>query len=294
MTIFRIGEFKIKINYLLFILFMLYFILGYFNEVIIIFFSILIHELAHVCLAFKLGFKVNCVELFPFGGVARIEGFIGLEPLKEVKVAIIGPVINFLFAVILIFIKKYLFEYQIIILLIKTNLILALSNILPILPLDGGRILRAVLSLNLGIKKATSYILNFTYFLSVSMILCGVLLFIRDVNGIYLILFFIFIIIAAKKEKDMAVFIFLKQIICKSQKVSESGIYKVQHIICLNDMKIKSVIENFLPNKYHIIIVIDREGNVIETLYEKQILEGVIKYGYDITIEKLLNKNEKW
>ncbi|WP_069649230.1 site-2 protease family protein [Caloranaerobacter ferrireducens] len=294
MTIFRFGQFKIKINYLLFILFVLYFILGYFSEVIIIFFSVLIHELAHVYLAFKLGFKVNCVELFPFGGVARIEGLIGTEPLKEIKVVVIGPAINVLLAVVLIFIKKYLFENQIIVLLIKTNMILAFINLLPILPLDGGRILRAILSLKLGIKKATLCVLEFTYIISIIMILIGAVFFIRNVYGIYLILFFIFIIIAAKKEKDMAVFIFLKQIICKNQKVSETGIYKVQHIICLNDMKIKSVIENFLPNKYHIIIVIDRGGNVIGTLYEKQILEGVIKYGYDITIEKLLNKKEKW
>ncbi|WP_427338986.1 M50 family metallopeptidase [Caloranaerobacter sp. DY30410] len=293
MTIFRIGQFKIKINYLLFILFMLYFIIGYFSEVIVIFFSVLIHELAHVYLAFKLGFKVNCVELFPFGGVARLEGLIGTEPLNEVKIAIIGPAINLLLAVVLIFTKKYLFENQIIVLFIKTNMILAFINLLPILPLDGGRIFRAILSLNLGIKKATLFVLKFTYILSAVMIFIGVLLFIRNVYGVYLILFFIFIIIAAKKEKDMAVFIFLKQIICKNQKMSEYGIYRVQHIICLNDMKIKSVIENFIPSKYHIITVIDREGNVIETLYEKQILEGVIKYGYDITIEKLLNKREK-
>lgn len=294
MTIFRFGQLKIKINYLLFIFFVLYFILGYFKEVIVIFFSIIIHELAHVYLAFKLGYKVDCVELFPFGGVARIEGLIGTEPLKEIKVVVIGPAINVLLAVVFILTKKYLFENQIIDLLIKTNVMLALINLLPILPLDGGRILRAILSLNIGIKKATLCVLEFTYILSTIIILIGAVFSIKNMYGIYLILFFIFIIIAAKKEKNMAVFICLKQIICKKQRMTKTGIYKVQHIICLNDMKIKSVIENFLPNKYHIIIVIDREGKVIGTLYEKQILEGVIKYGYDMPIEKLLNKEEKW
>ncbi|SHH35246.1 stage IV sporulation protein FB [Caloranaerobacter azorensis DSM 13643] len=293
MTIFRIGQFKIKINYLLFVLFVLYFIIGYFIEVIVIFFSVLIHELAHVYLASKLDFKVDYIELFPFGGVAKLDGLIGTEPFNEIKIAVIGPIINFLLAFVLIFIKEYLFENQIIVLFIKTNMILAFINLLPLLPLDGGRIFRAILSLKLGTKRATLFVSKITYILSVIMIFIGILLFIRNAYGIYLILFFIFIIIAAKREKDMAVFIFLKQIICKRQKMAETGIYRVQHIVCLNDMKVKSVIENFIPNKYHIITVIDREGNVIDTLYEKRILEGVIKYGYDITIEKLLNKSEK-
>ncbi|WP_431188433.1 site-2 protease family protein [Caloranaerobacter azorensis] len=104
-------------------------------------FSVLIHELAHVYLASKLDFKVDYIELFPFGGVAKLDGLIGTEPFNEIKIAVIGPIINFLLAFVLIFIKEYLFENQIIVLFIKTNMILAFINLLPLLPLDGAEYL---------------------------------------------------------------------------------------------------------------------------------------------------------
>ena len=113
---------------------------------IMLFVSVLLHELGHSIIALHYKIKVKQITLFLFGGVAEIAG----EPPKasaEFWIAIAGPVVSLLLAGIfytleLIFINSILiyalFEY-----LAYINFVLALFNLIPGFPLDGGRVFRA-------------------------------------------------------------------------------------------------------------------------------------------------------
>lgn len=142
--IFVLFFFIIKIEYL-YILFLIFTI---------------VHELSHMIVGIILGFKPLKFEIIPFG--CRISFKIDIEnynmkvlkgtrsSLKSIIVAMAGPASNLLISIIFCINMKYA-------LIIYVNIILTVINILPIYPLDGGRILKHVLVLLQGRRKALKY-----------------------------------------------------------------------------------------------------------------------------------------
>ncbi len=115
---------------------------------LLLFASVLLHELGHSLVARSQGIKVNSITLFLFGGVAAIEEE-SKTPGKAFQVAIAGPVVS-----VALFFILYLSEsivssatvYRIMVGdLARINLVLALFNMIPGLPLDGGQVLKAAL-----------------------------------------------------------------------------------------------------------------------------------------------------
>lgn len=118
---------------------------------LLFFASLLLHELAHSVVARRFGVSVGGITLFLFGGVAELEAE-PHSPKAEFLIAIAGPVmsvglsISFLFlAWISPYVGGLLFVAQVFSYLATINLILAVFNLVPAFPLDGGRMLRAFL-----------------------------------------------------------------------------------------------------------------------------------------------------
>lgn len=138
--------------------------------------SILLHELSHSVVSMHLGIKVSSITLFIFGGLAQIEEEPN-DPVKEMKIAIAGPAMSLvLFALFTILANLLLFMgireiYTVPFSYVGgINLILAIFNLVPAFPLDGGRVLRAILwyykgSLQFATKIASSMGDMFGYFL---------------------------------------------------------------------------------------------------------------------------------
>ena len=133
---------------------MVYTALGLGYEILCILAAVIIHELAHTLVAGILGIKISEVELLPFGGQARTEDFLGLVPEREVYIALAGPLTSLALAGGVLVAGKHGGEGYLPFFM-QINLVLALFNLLPALPLDGGRVLRALLSRRFGYRKAT-------------------------------------------------------------------------------------------------------------------------------------------
>lgn len=174
---------------------------------VILFLSVLIHELSHSIVASRYGIKVKQIVLFIFGGVSDIEE----EPKdfnKEFKMAIAGPavslVLSALFAIFwwittAIIMSSFDESFKTILIIINgilfyasfLNLILGIFNLIPAFPMDGGRILRSVLfSRNKNYDKSTriavriGVIMSYVFFgLGILTILSG-----SFVSGIWIIL----------------------------------------------------------------------------------------------------------
>ena len=116
--------------------------------------SAVIHELGHSFVANSKGYVLNKITLMPFGAV--VSGDVeGIRDKDEIAIALAGPFINLLVGVFFvalwwIFPETYAFTD----IVAETNFSLALVNFLPVFPLDGGRVLYALLCHNLGSKKA--------------------------------------------------------------------------------------------------------------------------------------------
>ncbi len=114
----------------------------------------LIHETGHAICAERAGYKLNKITLTPFGAIAKgnIEG---LKFYDELKIALAGPLVNlaiglFFVAVWWIFPEVYAFTDV----SAEANFTMALINLIPAYPLDGGRVLSALLSIKLGAERA--------------------------------------------------------------------------------------------------------------------------------------------
>lgn len=128
---------------------------GHFLEVLTLFVIVLIHELGHVAVAKELGWTVKEVQLLPFGGVATMEDAYAADPIDEIVVALAGPFLNVVMMAV-----SYLFWYTGVWteewarFFLISNLTVAGFNLLPIWPLDGGRILQAILCYFMPYRKA--------------------------------------------------------------------------------------------------------------------------------------------
>lgn len=121
-----------------------------------------IHELGHLVCGLILGFKPNSIKINPFGFQIEFNTYVedynykiknGNELcIKKIVIAIAGPVINLLIAMLCLVIPiDSVIEKDVI---IYANLLLAIFNLIPIYPLDGGRIIKEIISIIKGRKKA--------------------------------------------------------------------------------------------------------------------------------------------
>lgn len=130
------------------------------------FFCVLLHEFGHVFAARMYGIKTPDITLLPIGGVARLERM-PRRPWHEFVVAVAGPMVNVAIASVIAIVlglrmrfdASYAFDakggfWQH---LMMWNLFMVMFNLVPAFPMDGGRILRALLAMMMGYDKGTQW-----------------------------------------------------------------------------------------------------------------------------------------
>ena len=159
-----------------------------------LFTSVALHELGHSWVAIRKGCRVHEIMLLPIGGVAKMNN-IPSKPMDEFLVAIAGPLTSLALAGIFWLLCGTGFLMMLFASLSGINLMLALFNLLPSVPMDGGRIFRAFMTPRIGRLKATALAARIGRILAVAFGIFG--LYNRN---IILILIAIFIYQAAGAE----------------------------------------------------------------------------------------------
>jgi stage IV sporulation protein FB len=289
MTFIKIAGIEIKINYLLCVTFIIFFIFGYIENAIISFIIVFLHELAHTVVARLLGYQIHDIEIFPFGGVARIEELISINPKDEILIAAAGPTSNLFMAFVGYQVYYGLsIQRELMVFFVFSNIMIGIFNLIPILPLDGGRIIRAYLAYFIGFKKATKIIVRVSKLCSITIFLLGLYMVRYNYLNIFLSGIAIFLYIAAQREYRMAAFIFIKEITKKKQSLLSAGVLSTKQLVAVKDTPVKEIMDQFLPKKYHIVIVMDKKCKPIGYLTETEVFEGMITHGINVPLEKLL------
>jgi len=133
--------------------------------VLLVFACIVLHEFGHALTARYFGIDTQDVTLYPIGGVARLTRMTD-KPLEEILIAVAGPAVNVVIAILLscvllpvaaydINLVEHTFAGSLAKFVLIMNVVLVLFNMLPLFPMDGGRVFRALLSFGLGHYRAT-------------------------------------------------------------------------------------------------------------------------------------------
>lgn len=182
--------------------------------VLAIFFCVVLHELGHSVVAQAFGIGVSDIVLYPIGGVARLEK--QPKPKQELWIALAGPAVNVLIALLLWGVlsstggldawdRLRMGDRNLVQQLMAANVLLALFNLIPAFPMDGGRVLRALLSLAMGESAGTRIATVIGQLAAFALALFGLM------NGQVMLLFIAFLVFVSagqeatqQQQKDLA------------------------------------------------------------------------------------------
>jgi len=258
--------------------------------ILAVFACVTLHELGHALMAARFGIKAKNIVLLPIGGIASIEKF-PENPRQELAISIAGPVVNIIIASLLWLIllpntsfletpqdisimhgHDFLYNLRIV------NIGLAVFNLIPAFPMDGGRILRALLGFKLNYIQATSIATNVGKFIAVIFIAAGILL----INP-FLPVIGIFIIFSASAEEY---YLRLKSL-AKGIKLNEVLMYDYNALQA--NMTVKEAANILMSNhsKYFVLMDGARPAGTINRL---EIVKAISEMNYNEPLKKLATK----
>ena len=274
----RLAGVRLKVHPLLLLLALVYVWLGLGLEVLLVLKAVLLHELAHLVAARSLQVTVEEVELLPFGGQAKVEDFTGLDPEKETIIAVTGPACSLTLAAVFYFLTPYLSmakaEF-----FTTVNLFLGLFNLLPVLPLDGGRILRAQLSRRQGYKKATARVARLGQIAGAALIIWGIYETLSWLTGLNLILAGIILFWSARREGQLLAYSFMRYLVNKKGDLARHGHLPAQQYVSKPETLVKTILQASSPTYYLLVVVISEDHQVQGLVTEAELIECLFEKG---------------
>jgi Zn-dependent protease/CBS domain-containing protein len=174
--------------------------------VLFLFVFVTLHELSHSLVARRYKIKVRKIVLYPIGGVSEIEE-IPEKPSVEWRMAIAGPLMSLGIGVVLLVLSQIILRevsrlitagslaYD----LAMTNFLLGGFNLVPAFPMDGGRVLRALLAERMKFSDATKYAAFIGRLLGIGMVIFGI------IYDFWLSIIGVFIYIGATEEAEQTI-----------------------------------------------------------------------------------------
>jgi Zn-dependent protease/predicted transcriptional regulator len=256
--------------------------------IIAIFLCVTIHELSHALVAKRFNYKTKDINLFPIGGIANIEQ-IPEKPKEELLITIVGPITNFVIAGILYLILAstggltsveltFFTPRNFLMNLMMINLIIGLFNLLPAFPMDGGRILRALLSFWKDRITATRWAA------SIGQILAGIFFITGLFYNPFLALIGVFVFFGARIEAQQT------EVIQFLEGYKVQDVMMHHYVVFQASNFLDKVVQMFLDGQENQFLVMDLE-RVVGVLTSKEILKGLAEKGENVIISDIMKKD---
>jgi Zn-dependent protease/predicted transcriptional regulator len=231
----------------------------------LLFVSVLAHELAHAVMARAEGLGTGNITLYIFGGLATLQGQ-PANPYSEFKIAVVGPAASFLLGTVFFLADELLLHGttyratgQILRHLGILNWFLAGFNIMPGLPLDGGRVLRAVLwRFNKNFRAATQMAVRSGLMIAIALVACGVYfyLFREKITGIMSVLVGVIIALMLGSTEGRAV---------GQRRAKRGTVEEVMNrdvVLISPDMKVDDFVNGVLNHNRHTSFPVARDNRL--------------------------------
>jgi stage IV sporulation protein FB len=244
---------------------------------VLLFACVVAHEFGHIFTARAFGVSTPDVTLLPIGGVARLER-IPEEPYEEFLVAIAGPLVNVAIAIALILIAGanvsmgdlYAVESpkaSMVDRLAAVNLFLAVFNMIPAFPMDGGRVLRALLASRMGYVRATEIAAFIGQGVAFALGFIGLL------SNPMLIFIAIFVYLAASSEAHMVA------IRAMARGVPVSAAMMTQFATLTPDAHVEDAVQTLLRSSQTDFPVVDAAGKPVGVLGRSDLIRALNQLG---------------
>ena len=248
--------------------------------------SALLHESAHILALRRLKIPVSGIMLQPFGACAEISTPVIKSPCHEIIMALAGPLCNLILCVIFGALLQYcpseLLQYA-----ITANLAMFCLNLLPCLPLDGGRILRALLTLSSDALTALQVSIRISRIISAGILGAAIYLLLTSRFNFSLILIGSFLLGNLCFEQKNISLQTLREILYYKEKPDREQLNNTCVLTAYADLPARKLLRRLSYHKYHIVHVIDRNRRVINTLTEGQILNALLNESIRITLGEI-------
>lgn len=265
--------------------------LGLGPEAALVALALATHELAHIVVAAAYELDVDEVEILPFGGRARVVGLELADPGVEAMVALAGPLNNLiLYAASVELGPRLPLDPHLLRVFAGANLSLALFNLVPGLPLDGGRVLKALLEPTRGASAAAAAAVKVGRAAAVAMCGAGVALagFGLAVPGVFVLAYLVWT--RAVPERWEAAMAEQRRRLRRGDALRRHGVLPVRTLAAHPDVTLGQLARRLAPRRVHVIVVAGPDLEVLGVVDEHALLEGLRTLGPRATVAELIRR----
>ncbi|HHY22484.1 MAG TPA: protease [Bacilli bacterium] len=264
---------KIRIHPLFVLVLGIGVITGYFREVLMVFVTVFIHEMGHAVAAHFFKWPLKKIELLPFGGVAEVNDD-GNRPFYEEAIIIITGPLQHLWLIGASYLLQGTWfwtaaDHKIFLI---HNLTILLFNLLPILPLDGGRLVQLLFMYYYPYKRALKVSLYWSAFMLACFIIVSLELFPFHLNLWVVISFLVVNHYLQWKQRHYRYLRFLYG----RQRLANETLRPIPITISI-ETEVRSILELLRRGCFHSFLVVEAMGKHVHYLDEKQVIGATIK-----------------
>lgn len=272
----------IKINPLFYFVLISSFLIGIGKDYLSMFFILLFHECGHLLAVFFEDIKIFYIKIEPFGITIKIKDNLIKSRKKEFLIAIAGPLANFLLFFILYLLKNKNSTF-----IMYSSLCMGIFNLIPAIPLDGGRILKTILLNKYGYLKSYNYVLCLTRILSYLMIISGIFIIFKTRFNFSFLIVGCFLLFNILTEKNQSYFYLIKEISEYKNKNKDIEKIPIMTIGINKDFYVRKILCDLTFNRFYIFNVIEN-GKIICHFTESELIDSIIKFGSHIRIKDII------
>ncbi len=249
---------------------------------------VLIHELSHLLTAILLNVPVYSIIVMPFGMTIRLSTSLMKHPKKEALIALSGPFANVCMLVIGMFFYDRTPSLNFMLFLV-INICMLLLNLIPVPPLDGGRILRTLITHRAGLIPAVKIMRRISYFFIGCILLCGIFLLVFFQGNPSLVMIAAFLLYNLADEKKNSDILIMRELIYQKETQKENALIPSKTLCILDNTPAKYILKKLNLSTFYMISVLDDEMRLLKTVTESDVIRTVTAYGYNVRAIDVIN-----
>lgn len=277
---------SLRIHLLLPLLFLSAYLWNYLPLFLISWGLALLHEGAHLWTGTRLGIVFSGITLLPFGVCARLKDPIVKSPAKEVLTALSGPIVNLLLGLLFWYLLTA-FPSEHLRYAMVSSVSLGLLNLLPCLPLDGGRILRASLTRCTDAITAWQVTARISRILAVLILGASVYLLLTSAFQFSLLFIGVFLLGNLASEQKGISHQALRELLYYKEKPAQDSFTRTDFLSAYSDVPARRLLRKLSYHKYYCIQVLDENQTIQKTLTESEILDALLNQSIRITLGEI-------